>query len=117
MFLLADRTRSANHLSVDCTKAHKGLFAGIVVVVLTIISLILFFVLDEAPGFKAVGMLVVSVCELTLYIITTLAVLGAFYQMRELKYLNKGGGWFQYPFIIRMAMVRGLICTILYSCS
>lgn len=93
-----NRSRSANHLSVDCTKAHKGLFAGIVVVVLTIISLILFFVLDEAPGFKAVGMLVVSVCELTLYLVTTLAVLAAFYQMRSLKYLNKGGGTSTCPF-------------------
>ncbi|XP_034238334.1 proton channel OtopLc-like [Thrips palmi] len=84
--------RSANHLSVDCTKAHKGLFAGIVVVVLTIICLVLYFVLKEAEGFEASGRLVVSVCELSLNIITTIAVLSAFYEVRSLKYLSKHGG-------------------------
>ncbi|XP_026278087.1 proton channel OtopLc-like isoform X2 [Frankliniella occidentalis] len=84
--------RSASHLSLDCTKAHKGLFAGIVVVVLTIISLILFFVLNEAPGFSDVAMHVVIVCELGLYVVTTLAVLMACYQIRALKYIKKTGG-------------------------
>ncbi|GLH14561.1 Proton channel OtopLc [Gryllus bimaculatus] len=37
--------RSPHHYSVDCAGAHKGLFVGILVLVLTIISLILFFVL------------------------------------------------------------------------
>lgn len=84
--------RSANHLSVDCTKAHKGLFAGIVVVVLTIICLVLYFVLKDAEGYESAGRLVVSVCELSLNIITTIAVLAAFYQVRALKYLSKHGG-------------------------
>ncbi|KAE8743045.1 hypothetical protein FOCC_FOCC011368, partial [Frankliniella occidentalis] len=88
----AENGRSASHLSLDCTKAHKGLFAGIVVVVLTIISLILFFVLNEAPGFSDVAMHVVIVCELGLYVVTTLAVLMACYQIRALKYIKKTGG-------------------------
>ncbi|KAK3914822.1 Proton channel OtopLc [Frankliniella fusca] len=87
-----EHARSASHLSLDCTKAHKGLFGGIVVVVLTIISLILFFVLNEAPGFRDVAMLVVIVCELGLYVITTTAALLACYQIRALKYTKKSGG-------------------------
>ncbi|KAJ1522706.1 hypothetical protein ONE63_001867 [Megalurothrips usitatus] len=90
--LLGVGARSANHLSVDCTKAHKGLFAGIILVVMTIISLILYFVLTEEPGFDEMGLLVVNVCELIMYVVTSLAVLGAFYRMRSLKYLNKAGG-------------------------
>lgn len=36
--------RSPHHYSVDCAQAHRGLFLGILALVLTIISLILFFV-------------------------------------------------------------------------
>lgn len=38
-----------HHFSVDCSHAHRGLFAGILVIVLTIISLIMFFVLASNP--------------------------------------------------------------------
>lgn len=39
-----------HHFSVDCSHAHRGLFAGILVIVLTIISLIMFFVLVNNPN-------------------------------------------------------------------
>lgn len=38
-----------HHFSVDCSHAHRGLFAGILLIVLTIISLIMFFVLAHNP--------------------------------------------------------------------
>nr|CAI5864056.1 unnamed protein product [Callosobruchus analis] len=72
--------RSPHHYSVDCARAHKGLFVGILFLVLTIISLILFFVLISRVEF------VVNICELGLYGLTTLASLIGMWQVRQLKY-------------------------------
>lgn len=41
--------------SVDCAKANKGLFAGIFILVLTIISLTLFFALINHPAYTKLG--------------------------------------------------------------
>ncbi|KAK6620471.1 hypothetical protein RUM44_006872 [Polyplax serrata] len=40
-------SRSVHKFSVDCASSHKGLFSGILILVLTIISLIMFFELAE----------------------------------------------------------------------
>jgi hypothetical protein len=67
--------RHPHHYSVDCARAHKGLFVGILVLVLTIISLILFFVLISRPEFRNLAVMEVNICELTLYTMTTIATL------------------------------------------
>ncbi|XP_071453000.1 proton channel OtopLc-like [Hetaerina americana] len=77
---------SAELFSVDCANAHRGLFAGILVLVLTFISLITFFVLVHAPGFEAVAVFEVTVCEMVLYVLTTIAVIVCTVQMRDLRY-------------------------------
>lgn len=59
--------RSPHYYSVDCARAHKGLFIGILILVLTIISLILFFVLISRPEFVSLAVTEVTICELTLY--------------------------------------------------
>jgi hypothetical protein len=76
---------SAELFSVDCANAHRGLFAGILVLVLTIISLITFFVLVHAPGFEAVAVFEVTVCEMVLYVLTTISVIVCTVQMRDLR--------------------------------
>lgn len=78
--------KDVHQLSVDCSRAHRGMFAGILVIVLTIISLIMFFVLDEEKMFKAAAVLEVTVCEILLYVVTFLAVVMAMYRMKDLKY-------------------------------
>ncbi|KAK9730010.1 Otopetrin [Popillia japonica] len=78
--------RSPHHYSVDCAKAQKGLFVGILLLVLTIISLILFFVLISRPEFVGLAVLEVNICELTLYGLTTLATIIGMWQVRQLKY-------------------------------
>ncbi|XP_046395371.1 proton channel OtopLc-like isoform X2 [Ischnura elegans] len=80
------QAHSAELFSVDCANAHRGLFAGILVLVLTIISLITFFVLVHAPGFEAVAVFEVTVCEMVLYVLTTIAVIVCTVQMRDLRY-------------------------------
>ncbi|CAH1957223.1 unnamed protein product [Acanthoscelides obtectus] len=78
--------RSPHHYSVDCARAHKGLFVGILFLVLTIISLILFFVLISRVEFVGLAVIEVNICELGLYGLTTLASLIGMWQVRQLKY-------------------------------
>lgn len=78
--------RSPHHYSVDCARAHKGLFVGILILVLTIISLILFFVLIARAEFVNLAVMEVNICELTLYGMSTLATLIGMIQIRQLKY-------------------------------
>lgn len=83
---LAAYKRSPHHYSVDCARAHKGLFVGILLLVLTIISLILFFVLIARSEFVGLAVIEVNICELTLYGLTTLASIIGMWQVRQLKY-------------------------------
>lgn len=78
--------RSPHHYSVDCARAHKGLFVGILLLVLTIISLILFFVLISRAEFVGLAVIEVNICELALYGLTTLATLIGMWQVKQLKY-------------------------------
>lgn len=67
--------RSPHHYSVDCARAHKGLFVGILILVLTILSLILFFVLTSRAEFVYLAVIEVNICELSLYAMSTIATL------------------------------------------
>ncbi|XP_014297368.1 proton channel OtopLc-like isoform X1 [Microplitis demolitor] len=78
--------RSPHYYSVDCARAHKGLFVGILILVLTIISLILFFVLISRSELVSFAVTEVNVCELTLYGMSTVATLIGMIQMRRLRY-------------------------------
>ncbi|XP_018572132.1 otopetrin-2-like [Anoplophora glabripennis] len=78
--------KSPHHYSVDCARAHKGLFVGILLLVLTIISLILFFVLISRVEFVGLAVVEVNICELVLYGLTTLASIVGMWQVRQLKY-------------------------------
>lgn len=74
------------HFSIDCSKAQRGMFAGIVVIVLTIISLIMYFVLHDINEYLELAIKEVTYYEILLYTITTIAVLLAFHRMRDLKF-------------------------------
>jgi len=78
--------RSAHQYSVDCARANTGLFTGIFVLVMIIVSLIVFFVLIKNESLKDVAITVASLTELSLYCITSVAVLIAMYQMHPLWY-------------------------------
>ncbi|XP_049865206.1 proton channel OtopLc-like isoform X1 [Pectinophora gossypiella] len=78
--------KSPHLYSVDCARAHKGLFFGILVLVLTIISLILFFVLVSRKEYATLAVVEVNLCELALYAMTTLASLAGMVCVRNLKY-------------------------------
>ena len=83
--------KSAHHFSVDCARAHRGMFTGILVIVVTIICLIMYFVLHDEPGYELMAISEVTICEILLYSVTTLAVVAAVIKMRDLKFQSKHG--------------------------
>lgn len=84
--------KSAYHFSIDCSKAHRGMFAGIVVIVMTIICLIMYFVLHEQPDYVNLAIKEVTYYEIILYVVCSAAVSMAFFKMRDLKFQRKSGG-------------------------
>ncbi|CAH0628946.1 unnamed protein product [Chrysodeixis includens] len=78
-----------HHFSVDCSHAHRGLTAGILVIVFTIISLIMFFVLASSPTTITEAIFEVNICELILYSLSIIASVTALIQMRALSYKRK----------------------------
>ena len=80
--------RKPSRYSVDCSKASTGLFCGIVVLTITIISLIVFFVFisHEDHQLRSMGVQVAAFSELIMYSLTSAAVMVAMCQMRKLEY-------------------------------
>jgi succinate dehydrogenase hydrophobic anchor subunit len=76
------------HYSVDCSHANTGMFCGIIILVITIISLIIFFVFisNTDPHMQNIAVQVVSISELFLYSLTSVAVLIGMFQMKKLWY-------------------------------
>jgi hypothetical protein len=62
---------------MDCSRANNGLFCGIIVIVFTTISIILFFVLmgSDKTSLNDLGTMMASITELILYSLTTIAVI------------------------------------------
>ena len=73
--------RSRHQYSVDCAKANKGLFAGIFVLVATIVSLILFFALINNPDYQYVAILEVGVVRFLLFCSALIATLVGIFQV------------------------------------
>lgn len=84
--------RGAHHFSVDCSRAHHGLLGGIMIITLTIISLIMFYVLSENQTYRLLATLEVTITETILYVVTTMAAIGAYIKMRDLKFSKSFSG-------------------------
>ncbi|XP_058443302.1 proton channel OtopLc-like isoform X2 [Malaya genurostris] len=82
-------TKSAHHFSVDCSRAHRGMFGGIIITVLTIICLIMYFVLHDEPGYEYFALQEVTIAETMLYSVTAAGVVAAMIRMRDLKFCKK----------------------------
>ena len=82
-----EQTKAGSY-SIDCSKSSTGLFCGIVVLVVTIISLIVFFVFisNEDLRLRKLAVQVAAFSELIIYSLTSVAVLVAMWQMRRLCY-------------------------------
>ncbi|XP_039962023.1 proton channel OtopLc isoform X1 [Bactrocera tryoni] len=80
--------KPANHFSVDCSQSHKGLFFGIIMIVMTIISMIMYFVLYTQPGYELVATQEVTIWEIITYFICTAAIIAGLILIRDLKYVQ-----------------------------
>jgi Otopetrin len=87
--LKANALQNSHQLSVDCSNANRGMFSGILVIVLTIISLIMYFVLKVEKLYRTSAIIEVTITEMILYTLTGLAVLLAMFKMKDLKYSKK----------------------------
>lgn len=89
---ISSSEKGSHTFSLDCSKAHRGMFAGVLVIVLGIISLIMFYVLSAEPQYHNLATLEVTISEMILYIVTSIGVLLAFFKMRDLKYSKPHSG-------------------------
>ncbi|CAG9837995.1 unnamed protein product, partial [Diabrotica balteata] len=80
--------RSQSQFSVDCAQTQRGLFSGILVLAVTIISLILFFELVPYDDKKDVALLQTMMWESILFSTSTVAVLMSAITLRDLKISN-----------------------------
>lgn len=67
--------KPAHHFSVDCSQSHKGLFFGILIIVMTIIAMIMYFVLYTQPGYELVAAQEVTLWETIMYLLCAAAVI------------------------------------------
>lgn len=88
---ISTNEKGAHTFSLDCSRAHRGMFAGILVIVVGIISLIMFYVLSAEPQYHNLATLEVTISEMILYIVTTAGVCLAFLKMRDLKFSKPKG--------------------------
>ncbi|XP_032583093.1 proton channel OtopLc isoform X2 [Drosophila sechellia] len=80
--------KPAHHFSVDCSQSHKGLFFGIMIIVMTIISMIMYFVLYTQPGYELVATQEVTLWETFMYFMCAAAVITGMILMRDLRYIK-----------------------------
>lgn len=80
--------KGSHHFSVDCSQAHRGLFFGILIIVMTIISMIMYFVLYNTPGLRDIATKEVTIWEISMFAICSIAIITAMILMRDLKYVK-----------------------------
>ncbi|XP_064609588.1 proton channel OtopLc-like [Liolophura sinensis] len=75
-----------HRLRVDCSKSSRGLFLGILILVGTIITMVVFFVLVKTPTYNRSAIMVEYLSEITLFTLSTIAVVIAATRMRYLRF-------------------------------
>ncbi|EDV91730.1 proton channel OtopLc isoform X1 [Drosophila grimshawi] len=80
--------KPAHHFSVDCSQSHKGLFFGILIIVMTIISMIMYFVLYTQPGYELIATQEVTLWETFMYFMCASAIITGMILMRDLKFVK-----------------------------
>ncbi|XP_055337583.1 proton channel OtopLc-like isoform X2 [Paramacrobiotus metropolitanus] len=82
--------KNKHQFSVNCHNATRGLFLGLLMVVMTIMSMVLFFVWIRMTDYYTLAIFQAYVMECILYTTSTLAVCVAFVRINALKYKSHG---------------------------
>ncbi|OWA53128.1 hypothetical protein BV898_17561 [Hypsibius exemplaris] len=85
----ASSKSSSYMIHVDCRSTNRGLFPGILVLVVTVISIIIFFVTISVEEYATTALIINNVSELSLYAITGVVTVFAFRKTSTLN-LNHG---------------------------
>lgn len=107
-------SRSVSQFSVDCTSAHKGLFGGILMLVLSIVSLIMFYELVKRPDLVEVAVLQVNIWETVMYLTATAASIVYLYVTRKVGRIP-GHRHLELEHILLFMMQAGLFLYILFQ--
>ena len=78
--------------AVDCSSSSRGLFLGIIVFVAAVIILITFFVLVKTDQFLETAVRLNHLGDLSLLVLTTIAVILVFYRTYGLRYRDNDKG-------------------------
>ncbi|XP_055551304.1 proton channel OtopLc-like [Wyeomyia smithii] len=68
----------------DCHAASRGLFAGLILVVITVVIIILFHIAARDDDYRDVGILIDSIYEITMLAVMTIAVILGYFQTTKL---------------------------------
>lgn len=75
-----------SHSLYSCLGSSKGLFCGFLFLVVSITSLIIFFVLVHHPTYNLLATLISDISHSTLLILSSLAIILAYFKIRKLRF-------------------------------
>ena len=73
---------------IDCDKANKGLFSGLLVAVLTLIAIATFFVFESRISDSQSAIKVFYITEISLMVVTAIGIVWGFKRLSSLKFLQ-----------------------------
>ena len=81
-----DKVKTSESFQVDCAGANKGLFAGLLVMCGTVVSLIIFFVLVNNDKYIEKAIIEACTSEIILYVLSLVAASTGLNAMRKMQY-------------------------------
>ena len=78
--------KSRHQLRVDCLGSSKGLFFGLIVLTVSLLCLVLFFVFAPRPEFRRLGLFMADAAHCCLLVVSLAAMAMGTYRARELAF-------------------------------
>lgn len=101
-------TGDSSSNQTDCDKANKGLFLGLFVTILTLVSVSSFFVFDEKLENRDTASLIFYITEITLLFLSCVIVIIGFFKLQQLRFSMPEEG--SYDTVLLVIALFGL-CT------
>ncbi|XP_076070404.1 proton channel OtopLc-like isoform X1 [Mytilus galloprovincialis] len=78
----------AGATSIDCEKANKGLFLGMLIAVVTLIAIATFFVFESRIKDTSTAIKILFTTEIVLMVITSIGIIWGYVRLAKLKFLQ-----------------------------
>ncbi len=99
---------TGSHTQRDCHKANKGLFLGLFITILTLVSISCFFVFEKRFDNTDIASMIFYITELSLLFISCMVVLLGFFKLQQLKFMQTDDMSIMAPLLI--VALFGLCC-------